>query len=589
MSLLFLAVGCGDDTTSDADEATGETEDMFEAGTYTGVGEGYNGDIEVEVEVDSESIQSIEVLEHNETEGLTDDVFDNIPDEVVNDQTIDVDTVSGATSSSEGLIAAITEALEEAGGDIDRLRNGRAEQETATEDVEYETDVVVVGAGGAGLASAVSAYENGAEVMVLEKMPQVGGNTLISGSAYNAVDPERQEQQGIEDSVDKHFEQTYEGGDEEGDPELVRELVENAYPTLQWLEELGMEFEDEVFTVLGGLWPRAHKPVEPLGTGYINTYMNYIEGTNDEVQVLVNTEVKEMIMDGDKVVGVEAEGENGKVTVKAESVVLASGGFGADVDMRNEYNTEWPDLSDIPTTNHTGATGEGIEMVKDVGANLIGMDDIQLLPMGDPETGSLSGNIEQGVENRIFVNKEGNRFVDEGARRDVMTNALFEQPDSFMWIIVDETSYPTGDTVNNFNESIDDLVEAGRAYKADTLEGLAEKIDVDPDNFVQAVEEFNEGVEEGEDELGRTLFDQKLDSPPYYAGGRVPTVHHTMGGVEINVDAQVINEEGEVIKGLYAAGEVTGGIHGSNRLGGNALADVNTFGRIAGESAAKQK
>lgn len=229
-------------------------------------------------------------------------------------------------------------------------------------------------------------------------------------------------------------------------------------------------------------------------------------------------------------------------------------------------------------------------MAQAVGANLIGMGQIQLLPMGDPETGSLSGNIEQAVENRIFVNKEGKRFVDEGARRDVMTKALLEQEDQMMWVILDSKNYPTGDTKNNFNETIDELVAAGRAYKADTLEDLAKQIGVDPNNLIEAVNKFNEAVETGgPDEFGRTLFQWKIDTAPFYAGARVPTVHHTMGGVEINENAQVLDVNGNVIPGLYAAGEVTGGIHGSNRLGGNALADITVFGRIAGANAAKNK
>lgn len=228
-------------------------------------------------------------------------------------------------------------------------------------------------------------------------------------------------------------------------------------------------------------------------------------------------------------------------------------------------------------------------MAEAIGAELVGMDKIQLLPMGDPETGSLTGNIEQGVEDRIFINKEGNRFVDEGERRDVMTKALFEQTDDFMWIVVDQHSYPTGDTKNNFNETIDELVEAGRAYKADTLEELAEMMGVDKDNFINAVNKFNEAVDGAEDEFGRTLFANKIDTAPFYAASRKPTVHHTMGGVKINTNAEVVNTDGNVISGLFAAGEVTGGIHGSNRLGGNALADITVFGRIAGENAAKAK
>jgi flavocytochrome c len=461
----------------------------------------------------------------------------------------------------------------------------------STKLIEKQADVVIIGGGGAGLAAAVSAHQKGAKVLVLEKMPKVGGNTIISGAAYNAVDPKRQKAAGIEDSIEKHYTQTFEGGDKLAKPEMVRTFVEKSYPTLEWLESLGMKFKDEIFTVLGALWPRSHKPIEPLGTGYINTYMNYIKANSDDIEIMLNTTATELIIEGGKVVGVKAESLDGKITAKAnKGVVVATGGFGANVAMRDKFNKIWPSLTNIMTTNHPGATGDGMLMAEKIGANLIGMEQIQLLPMGDPKTGSLSGNIEQGVENRIFVNKDGSRFVDEGARRDVMTKALFEQKDSYMWVVLDKHSYPSGSTKNNFNETIDQLVAEGRAYKADTLEDLAKQIGVSPENLKKSVEEFNKAVETGgPDKLGRTLYKDKIDTAPFYAGARVPTVHHTMGGIEINTSAQVLNADGKVIPGLYAAGETTGGIHGANRLGGNALPDTAIFGRIAGESAAAGK
>lgn len=559
----------------------------FTPGTYEGEGEGIHGKIRVAVTVDAEKILQIEVLEHHESAGISDLPVIQLPEDVLATQSLGVDVIAGASYTSNGVLDAIAMALQAAGGNLDELRQKVDTAAIVKENKEIETEVVVIGAGGAGLAAAVSAHENGAKVIVLEKMPRAGGNTIISGASYNAVDPVRQPAQGIEDSVDKHYQQTYEGGDKLGDPKLIRILVENAYPTIEWLENMGMQFKDQVHTVLGGLWPRAHAPVKPLGTGFIETYLNYIDKTNGEAQVMYNTTATELILEGNKVVGVKAADRYNNYTIKAtKGVVMAAGGFGANVAMRNEYNTHWDDLSNIKTTNHVGATGDGIVMAEAIGANLVGMEWIQLLPMGDPETGSLSGNIEQGVENRIFVNKDGNRFVDEGERRDVMTKALFEQQDDFMWVILDKHSYPTEDIKNHFNESIAELVEAGRAYRADTLEDLAQQIGVNPENLVKAVEGFNKGVDAGKDEFGRTLFMDKIDSPPYYAGARVPTVHHTMGGIQINTEAQVLMADGTIIENFYAAGEVTGGIHGSNRLGGNALADINVFGRIAGRNAA---
>lgn len=586
MAVSMLA-GCSAATQATTTAATTTTAPKFKAGTYEGEGEGIHGKIRVAVTVDAEKILAIEVLEHHESAGISDLPVIQLPEDVLAAQSLGVDTIAGASYTSNGVLDAIAMALQAAGGNLEDLRKKVDAAAIVKENKEIETEVVVIGAGGAGLAAAVSAHENGAKVLVLEKMPRAGGDTIISGASYNAVDPVRQPAQGIEDSIDKHFQQTFEGGDKLGDPALIRVLVENAYPTIEWLEGMGMQFKEHVHTVLGGLWPRAHAPVKPLGTGFIETYLNYIDKTNGEAQVMYNTKATSLILEGNKIVGVKAEDRKNIYTIKAtKGVVMAAGGFAANVDMRNQYNKHWDDLTNIKTTNHVGATGDGIVMAEAVGANLVGMEWIQLLPMGDPETGSLSGNIEQGVENRIFVNKDGNRFVDEGQRRDVMTKALFEQQDDFMWVILDKHSYPTEDVKNHFNESIAELVAAGRAYKADTLEDLAKQIGVDPANLVKAVEGFNKGVETGKDEFGRTLFMDKIDTPPYYAGARMPTVHHTMGGIQINTDAQVLKADGTIIENFYAAGEVTGGIHGSNRLGGNALADINVFGRIAGRNAA---
>ena len=563
---------------------------LFNAGTYNATVAAHNGDMTVEVVVDASEIKSVKILSHNESPTISDAAIERIPVAIVEGQTLAVDAVSGATVTSKAIIKGATEALVKAGADIEKLSVKKDNTGVKGETKTYTADVIIIGGGGAGLAAAVSAHENGATVIVVEKMSRLGGNTILSGGALNAVDPVRQGAQGIEDSTDKHFTQTFEGGDNQGNEKLIRVLVDNVYDGVVWLEELGMKFNDKVFTVLGGMWPRAHKPSTPLGTGFISTYQNYIDN-NEGIEVLLDTEALELVIKDGRVVGVKAETTKNDVVLNANNgVILATGGFSVNQEMLKKYNETWPTLEGVKSTNHPGATGDGIVMAEKIGVNLIGMKNIQLLPMGDPVTGSLSGNIEQGVENRIFVNKSGLRFVDEGARRDVMTKALLEQQDAYMWVVLDSKNYPTEDTKNNFNESIKELIEQGRAFKGNTLEELAGKIGVSPENLVKTINEFNAAVDAGTaDSLGRTLFDKKIDSPPYYAAARVPTVHHTMGGVEINEHTQVLDVNGKIIPGLYAAGEVTGGIHGANRLGGNALADILVFGRIAGESAATKR
>lgn len=593
------------DTTTAAETTTAAATEATEAGaytpgTYTATVTGMK-EMTVSVTFSADAITDI-TLEHEETPGIGEPICDTMPAQIIELQGLGIDAVSGATLTSNAILEGVADCVSQAGGDAEALKAVKPEVVVA-EDEELTADVVVIGAGGAGMAAAVTANQDGKSVIVIEKTSNMGGNTALAGGALNAVDDGSETATSRNDSVEFHYEQTYNGGDKQGDPELVRTLVENAWDGVEWLKSLGMEFQDGVFTVTGGMWERAHKPVEPEGSGFFKTYKGYME-KNDGITMKYNTKAEHLIVEDGVVTGVVCTGETGNtVTVKANNgVVLATGGFGQNVEMREKFNAEtkqWPTLDEtIPSTNTTAITGDGIAMAEEVGAELVQMSNIQLLPLGDPQTGSLSGNIEHAVESRIFVNKEGNRFVNEGGRRDEMTLALFEQPDTTMYIVMDSDGYPTGDEVNNFNETINDLVAAGRAYKADTLEELAEQIGVPAENLVATVEEYNRhclgGDLEGQaDEFGRTLFtdtdkvNNGINDGPFYAAERVPTVHHTMGGVKINNNTEVIDTEGNVIPGLYAAGEVTGGIHGSNRLGGNALTDTVVFGRIAGKNASE--
>lgn len=565
------------------------TAGLFKAGTYTAKATGMK-EMEVEVVVTDHEIIRVTLISHGETPGISDMAIEEIPAGIIKAQGLGIDAVSGATITSEAILAAVEDCLTQAGADITQLKTKGLAVADREADQELQTDIIVIGAGGAGLAAAVTANQAGANVIVLEKMPKVGGNTILAGGALNAVDDGSETAASTNDSVQKHYDQTYEGGDKQGDPELVQTLVGNAWDGVEWLQGLGMKFQDGVFTVTGGMWPRAHKPADPVGTGFFNTYNKYIN-EHEGIEIMLNTEAIEIQKDADgRVATVIATGETGNtITVHASrAVIVATGGFGKNVELRQEVNTLWPTLDEtIKSTNHEGATGDAIPMLKALGAEFIQMENIQLLPLGDPETGSLSGNIEHDVERRIFINKEGKRFVNEGGRRDEMTQALFEQTDSSMWIVMDSDCYPTGDVKNNFNESIDELIAQGRAVKGDTLEELAEAMGVPAANLIAAVDDFNVHAESGKvDEFGRTLYSTPIDTAPFYAGARVPTVHHTMGGVKINSKTQILDADSNPIPGLYAAGEVTGGIHGSNRLGGNALTDTVVFGRIAGAEAA---
>lgn len=601
--LTALKEARGESVQEETVPAAAVTNGTYAPGTYTAEVRGMKA-MTISVTVDKDKIIDIQV-EHQETEGIGAPVVDQMKETILELQGLGIDAVSGATLTSNAMIEGVAECVRQAGADVEALKAIKPAAKEKEADQELETDVLVLGAGGAGMAAAVTANQNGKEVIVIEKTGQMGGNTIMAGGALNAVDDGSETAIANNDSVDFHYQQTFEGGDKQGDPELVRILVENAWDGVEWLKSLGMEFQPGTFTVTGGMWQRAHKPVEPEGVGFFKTYQAYMD-SHEGITMIYHTKAEELIVENGSVVGAVCTGETGnKITVKAKNgVVLATGGFGQNVEMRmaaNEESKLWPTLDEtIPSTNTSAITGDGIRMAEAVGAQLVQMGNIQLLPLGDPNTGSLSGNIEHAVESRIFVNLNGDRFVNEGGRRDEMTLGLFEQPETTMFIIMDSDGYPTGEELNNFGETINSLVADGRAYKADTLEDLAAQIGVPAENLTAAVEEYNRhcigGDLEGQpDEFGRTLFtdtekqNDGINDAPFYAAERVPTVHHTMGGVKINGKAQVIDTKGEIIPNLFAAGEVTGGIHGTNRLGGNALTDTVVFGRIAGQNASESQ
>lgn len=454
---------------------------------------------------------------------------------------------------------------------------------------DRSADVVVVGAGGAGLAAAVSAAEKGASVIVLEKLQTIGGNTIISGGGLNAADPARQEKQGIKDSTDNHYNQTIAAGDFRADPEKVKILTSQAPEAVKWLESYGMKFQDQIIQIYGSLYPRAHMPVEAKGLGYIKTLKAAADKLGVKTLTEMNVEeiIREKQLEG-RVLGVRVKDKLGKTVYfqAKKAVVLAAGGFGANRDMRALHD---PRMKELTTTNHPGATGEVILYAMDIGAYPVGMDHIQCNP-GPPPGRNLRVVLHIDVSGFIMVDKRGKRFVAEDERRDVIREAVLNLPERYGFTVVDDTVYQAHDKI--WRETAVRGLSTGDAFKGDTLDELAKKMGVPADAFVETVKKYNSYVDTKKDpDFGKKQHNlaKKIVKGPFWACYAGMSVHHTMGGVEINTKAQAIDRQGKVIPNLYAAGEVTGGIHGSNRVGGNAIADIIVFGRIAGANAAAEK
>lgn len=609
--IIFTITGCSSETpATQASEQKSETKatgqaatneetpsqteqsTAYTAGTYEAIAAGHNAPITVAVTVTEDAITKVEVTDENETIGVGKTAITIMTQRIVDEQSLACDVVTGASITSRSVLNAAEECLADAGADVETLK--AETDKTLPEDMEYTADVVVVGGGGSGLAAAISAAQKGADVIVVEKLDILGGSTNVSEGALNAVDPARQEAQGIVDSVEKFIQQTYEGGHEVGDLELITYMCENAMNSVEWLESLGVTFKDELGTATGALWQRSHYPSTPSGNSYTRVFEEQIEKL-DNLEVITGTTAQELIVKDGVVVGVAAEGKYGEAVIlhANNGVILATGGFGANKELLGESNTGVWSHVDITTLGCTNiqlcATGAGIEMAQAAGASVTGMSDIQLHPCGTPGTG-LMENIRTSGRNRIFVDINGDRFVNEGAARDTLAQAILDQEGQNYWIVVNSARYPSRDYVDSNGATIEDMVAQGVVIEADTLEELAEETGMDAERLQASIDHYNAIVRgELEDEFGFAADNQadvEMTEGPWYACNKVVTVHHTMGGLMINTDTQVIGTNGEIIQGLYACGEVTGGIHGSNRLGGNAIADCMVFGYRAGEMAA---
>lgn len=443
---------------------------------------------------------------------------------------------------------------------------------------EYQADVVVIGAGGAGMSAAIKASDAGASVVILEKMNYAGGNTTRAEGGMNAAETSYQKALGIEDTVETMIKDTMKGGKEINDPELVKYLAENSAETIDWLTSLGMDVSD-VGQGAGATFPRMHRAADgsKIGGVLIPKLMENLEKRN--VRILYKMKAVELIKDGDFVAGVIAEDEDGnKLTFKANAVVNAAGGFGANEAMYAEYR---PDLKGFETTNHPGATGDGIVLAEALGAATVDMDKIQTNPTVEVTTQTVISETVRG-KGAIFVNQEGKRFISEMLTRDVLSAEILKQNGKFAYLIFDQR-------VMDSMAALQEDYEKGLVTKGEDVADLAQALGLDATVLADTIASWNTAVANNKDTQfeRNTGMDEDLSLAPYYAIKVSPAVHHTMGGIKINTLTQVIDRSGNPIQGLFAAGEVTGGVHGANRLGGNAVADIMVFGTQAGVESSK--
>lgn len=620
MAFGLTACGGGSSSSTAAPASSGEAGGV--SGEFTGTATGM-GEVTVTVTLTDGVITACKVVGDSETEGIGSVVVESAPDEIVSGNKGAIDVVSGATITSDAINEALAAALAAAGLDAADF-TGNADA-SAAEDRVIDTDIVIVGAGGAGMTAAIAAANEGRDVVIVESQAMVGGNSVRATGGMNAAKTPAQDEnefneaagvektletaasewadneaitalantvaeqwaayqanpEGYFDSVELMELDTLIGGHGINDPALVEALCSNSADAIDWLAEQGIELTS-VSSFGGASVKRIHRPVDSEGkTISVGSYMIPLLQSKCEelgVEILLNTTANKILTDADgAAVGIEATNKNGAaVTVNAKAVILATGGFGANLDMVVEYK---PDLAGFMTTNAPGAQGQGIDMAVAIGAGTVDMDQIQIHPTVEANTAAL---ITEGLrgDGAILVNAEGNRFTDEVGTRDVVSAAEIAQTGSYSWLVIDQAMVDASSVIQGY-------IKNGYTVSGETYEELAEAMGVDAAAFAATMEKWNAAVAAGVDEeFGRTSFANPLDTAPYYAIKVTAGIHHTMGGLTINPQTQVLAGDGTVIDGLYAAGEVTGGVHGGNRLGGNAVADFTVFGRIAGEQAA---
>ena len=616
IAVSLFGYGCGAKSASTSSDAG-------VSGDFTATAKGFGGDVSVTLTLTDGAITGCTAEGKDETEGVGSQAIAKMPGEIAESGSIAVDGVSGATVTSTAIKEAAAAALTAAGLNPDDYKTAVVNDATA-EDSTVDADVVVVGAGGAGMTAAITAAAEGKSVVILESQSMVGGNSVRATGGMNAGktvyqdENEFGESAGVEktlktaaekyadnetitalaktvseqwaeyqknptgyfDSVELMELDTMIGGKGINDPALVETLCSNSADAIDWLDEHGITLHS-VSSFGGASVKRIHRPVDAEGkTVSVGSYMIPLLEENCEkagVQILLNTTANEILTDANgAAVGIKATGSTGEtVTVNAKAVVLTTGGFGANLDMVVEYK---PELKGFMTTNAAGAQGQGIEMATAIGAGTVDMDQIQIHPTVEANTAAL---ITEGLrgDGAVLINAEGKRFIDEVGTRDVVSAAEIAQTGSYSWLVVDQAMVDASSVIQGY-------IKKGYTVTGETYEELGKAMGVDEAAFAETMKTWNGYVEAKNDpDFGRTSFANKLDTAPYYAIKVTAGVHHTMGGLTINTNTEVLKADGTVIPGLFAAGEVTGGVHGANRLGGNAVADFTVFGRIAGKAA----
>lgn len=541
----------------------------FAAGEFSEILQDQQGDCRLTVTLSDERITdlSMELPETADVEFTTH--FMELRSRIIDANSPYVDAVTGATTQSEAVKKAVARVM---------MASARQRQKQEGGDGSSGYDVVVVGSGGAGLTAAIQASEQGARVLIVEKMPVPGGNTLKASVGMNAAETRFQEVKGIRDSKELFYEETLKGGQGKNNTVLLRAFVEQAPLAIDWLADHGIVLSD--ITITGGMSiDRTHRPADASAVGgYLVSGLLKNVQQQSSIEIMTESSVTAIHCQSGKVSAVTVEtAQNETLQIRTRSVIVATGGFSANPQMVVHYR---PELAGFVTTNHAGATGSGIALLQALGAGTVDMGEIQIHPTVEQTTSYLISEAIRGG-GAILVSQQGKRFINEMDTRDKVSAKIIGLAEHSAWIIFDQQ-------VREQNKATETYISRGFVVSADSPAALADALAMDAAALQETLADYNRVVlKQQPDVFGRTTaLRQPLDHGPFYAIRIAPGVHHTMGGVTINTRAEVLDQQQQPLAGVFAAGEVVGGIHGGNRIGGNAVADIVIFGRVAGDSAA---
>lgn len=543
-----------------------------EDGSYEGTGKGHGGDVKVTVEIKGHMITLVQVTEHQETQGISDKPLADVPQRIVDEQSLAVDTVSGATETSMAILGGAEEALKAAGADIALLKEGSAAEKTA-EHTEREADIVIVGGGVAGLTAAVEASATGLDVVLIEKMGMLGGSTALSGGKILAAGSVFQKEQGIEDTPKEFYDFMIGMGEGLVNEDKLKMIAEGSAANIDWLMEQGVEFSGEIDTPNPAMKPnRGLTVASGSGMGFITPLEE--KAAEQGVEIMLETRGTKLLKD-DKgaICGVEALQSSGDtITFHSKAVILATGGYDRNEEVKQQYS---PTYANSRTNVGAGNTGDGLIMAREIGANIIGNDSAiaQIAAYG-------AAAKDMFTFSGLYVSIKGERFMDESSPRPVRTPIVLRKTNAPEFYMIIDSKGAT--------EGIETAVKDKTAFKADTLEELAQAAGMEPELFVKSVERYNELKAKGVDEdFGKSVeLMDLIEEAPFYAIHCNMNTAGTFGGPQTDLEAQVLDTEGHVIPGLYAAGEVSSGdlINKEYPGSGMAIQTFVTMGRIAGKN-----